>query len=144
MAVMRQKELLDMHPDEPDMKFDMFEKLKNKGYDKHAINFCRETTSAHEVVRFYNNRGVMDSKKGDPERALDGYKDALKFYPDHEENYRIHFNIALAIINKKEPGHRKMAIREVEKCLALNPEFEKGQKLLAKLKDVKSKQSKAS
>ena len=143
-SVDKMKEMLQLNPENPDMKFDMFEKLKKNGYDEHAISFCRETTSAFEVVRFYNNRGVMDAKKGNPSRALEGYKDALKYYPSNKENYRIHFNIALSIINEKKPGHRKHAIEELEKSLNFNPDFDKAKTLLAKLTEDKKHQKNAS
>ena len=40
------------------MKFSLFSKLSEMGYDDHTNQLCRDTASPIEVVRHYNNKGV--------------------------------------------------------------------------------------
>ena len=138
-SIEKMKGLMQENPEQPDMKFGMFDKLKEAGYSDHAIAFCKETTQANEVVRFYNNQGVMESKSGDYSKAIQKYADALQFYPKYKENYRILFNKALAEINAKEPGYIQRAIEAVEASLELSPDYEKAINLLEKLKNSKKK-----
>jgi Tfp pilus assembly protein PilF len=112
----------------------MFSKLMEKGFDTHAVSFCRETTKPIEVVRYYNNKGVVHSKSGEADKAITAYKQALMFFPDFKENYRIMFNLALATFNLKTPDARFDAQMHLEECLKLEPTFEKAQKALAQIK----------
>lgn len=132
-SVAKMRELVKLNPENPDMKFDMFSKLMEHGYDGHAVDFCRETTKPIEVVRHYNNKGVMHSKSGETDRAITAYQHALQFFPDFKENYRILFNLALAHNNKGTPEARAEAVEHLRRCLLLEPDFEKAQKALATL-----------
>ena len=99
-SVSKMKELIKLNPESPDLKFDMFSQLCDYGFDKQAIEFCRETTNPMEIVRHYNNHGVMLVKEGNLDKAIEEYKKALMFYPKYKENYRIYYNIGLAHIHK--------------------------------------------
>ena len=113
-AVSKMKDLCDENPEKPDMKFDMFNKLSEKGYEKHAIDYCQETTPVNDVIRYYNNKGVEDSKAQQYARALQKYNEALKFYPNHKQYYRIHWNIAIATINERHDGYIQAALKASE------------------------------
>lgn len=143
-AVGKMKELLDLNPENQDVKFDMFQKLHDAGYDEHAQKFCKETTKPQEVVRYYNNKGVELSRSGDINGAITQYKQAIQYFPDFKENYRIHYNIALALVKFKTKDAYLEAIEHLEKCLDLVPDFEKAHNTLETLNKVVKKNKAAS
>ncbi len=130
MSIKKMKDLVKLNPENPDLKFDMFAKLHEHGFDKEAQAFCKETTGPQEVVRHYNNKGVVLSKTGNVDAALIEYERALQYYPAYKENYRIYFNIALARLAQKTPEGLELAESALKKCLELNPGFEKAQKTM--------------
>ena len=129
-SVKRMKQLLTLNPEKTDLKFDMFSKLFEKGFESHAISFGKDTTHPSEIVRHYNNKGVLLSKEGDRSHAITEYQRALKFFPKFRENFRIHFNIALAYAQGKNQADYLEAEKYLLKCLELAPEFEKGRSTL--------------
>lgn len=129
-SIKKFKEILDLNPEKPDLKFEMFSKLYEAGYDEHAVTFGKETAKPMEIVRHYNNKGVMLSKDGFTDQALIDYHRALRFYPQFKENYRIHFNIALANIQARSIESYMEAERNLNRCLELSPEFEKAKNTL--------------
>lgn len=135
-SVDKMKGLLELNPENQDLKFDMFAQLQQHGFDEHAIAFCRSTTTPPEIVKHYNNKGVLKSKSGDADGALKEYLDALRFYPEFNQNSRVHFNAALAHVNSRKPGSVAKAIEQLELALKLEPGYDKAQQLLAKLKDL--------
>lgn len=137
-SIAKMKEIIKETPEDRDVKFGMFQKLVDSGYSKHAINFCQETTSATEVVKHYNNKGVMKSKTLEYDLAIKDYKEAIQFYPNHKETYRIYFNIALAYINNKKENYINDAEEAIKKSLKLKPEFEKAKNIYDKITKVKS------
>jgi tetratricopeptide (TPR) repeat protein len=124
------RQILALHPEKPEMKFDMFAKLFQGGFDDHAISFGKEVAKPMEIVRHYNNKGVMLSKDGKAGDALVDYGRALRFYPQFKENYRIYFNIALSHLQTKTRASYEEALKNLKKCLELSPEFEKAKKTL--------------
>lgn len=143
-AVMRMKELIELNPEQPEIKFDMFTNLFDNGYEDHAINFGKETTHPSEIVRHYNNKGVLLSKEGANEKAIQEYQRALKFFPKFRENFRIYFNIALAHAQEKNHSGFLEAEKYLTKCLEMAPEFEKGKTTLEAVEKTLSKIKKAS
>lgn len=132
-SIKKFKEILDLNPEKPDLKFEMFSKLYEFGYDDHAVSFGKETAKPMEIVRHYNNKGVMLSKDGNAEDALIDYQRALRFFPQFKENYRIHFNIALAKIQQRSLESYMEAEANLKKCLELSPDFEKAKNTLETL-----------
>ncbi len=128
LSVQRMKQLINFNPDNPDMKFDMFAKLQQYGYDDHAIALCKDTTTPIDVVRHYNNKGVALAKNNQVEDALLEYERALKYFPKYKENYRILYNIALAHVSYKTRPHFEIALDYVKRCLEMNPKFDKALK----------------
>ena len=61
-SIEKYKQLITHNPEEPDLKYDFFERLQNAGFEKEAQRFCAETTGAMELIRHFNNKGVMYSK----------------------------------------------------------------------------------
>lgn len=124
------KSLIYLNPENEELRFEFFKTLNAHGYQSHAISLCRDTTSYKEVVRYYNNKGVLYSKEGNPQKALEEYELALKFYPQFKDNYKIYFNIAIAEANKKTLDGLLRAEKALEQCLVLMPDFDKAKELL--------------
>lgn len=119
------KELVKLNPEQPDYKFDVFKKLYDAGFDEHAVSFGKEVAKPMEIVRHYNNKGVLLAKDGKQEEALTEYERALKFFPKFKENYRIYYNMALAHIARKTRPDYIKAEEYVKRTLELDPTFEK-------------------
>jgi tetratricopeptide (TPR) repeat protein len=129
-SVKKFKEVLDLNPENPEMKFEMFAKLYDHGYDDHAVSFGKQSAKPMEIVRHYNNKGVLLSKDGKGDQALIDYQRALKFFPKFKENFRIYFNIALAYTQLKTLAGFEEAHKHLKMCLELEPTFEKAQKAI--------------
>ncbi|MBC7532897.1 MAG: response regulator [Oligoflexus sp.] len=127
-SVEKMRQMMKFHPDRPDMKFELFGKLQEFGYDEHAIKLCKDTTSPIDVVRHYNNKGVALAKNNNVEGAIMEYERALTFFPKFKENYRILYNIAMAHLSYKNRSHYEIALDYVKRCLELNPKFDKALK----------------
>ena len=132
-SVKKMREMIDLSPDQPNLKFDMFSKLYDRGYDSHSIALGKDTTTPMEIVRFYNNKGVMLSKDNQGGEALQEYGRALKFYPQFKKNYLIYFNIALAHIHTKTAEGYQAALKNLKLCLQLEPDFDKAKHALEQL-----------
>ena len=94
------------------------------------MQFGKETAKPMEIVRHYNNKGVMLSKDGNVAQALIEYNRALRFYPQFKENFRIYYNVALAHLQIKTKEAYLEAQRQLKHCLELSPEFDKAKKTL--------------
>ena len=129
-AVKRLKELVELSPEDPELKFTLFGKLYDHGLDEHAIQFGKDAAEPSEIVRHYNNKGVLLAKEGSSELALRDYTRALMFFPKFRDNYRIHFNIALAHLHQKTELSCVEAMKHLKQCLELHPEFDKAKTLL--------------
>lgn len=130
-SVAKMKELIALTPESADAKLDCVRVLDDAGFVEHAVGLCRETTLPTEVIRYYNNRGVVHSKSSEHTAAVGEYTAALKFFPEFKENYRIYFNIAIAEANQKTPESLERAVAALKQCLKMSPDFEKGKQLLA-------------
>ncbi len=142
LSVKQMRELIRYHPDQPEVKFDMFARLQEFGFDDYAISLCKDTTDPLEVVRHYNNKGVALSKAGNIEGAIMEYERSLRFYPKFKENYRILYNIALAHLSYKTRSHYEIAQDYVVRCLELNDKFEKAIKTKAQIEEQLGKRRK--
>lgn len=143
-SVKRFKQVLALSPEQPDIKFNMFAQLFEKGFESHAVNFGKEAAQPSEIVRHYNNKGVLLSKDGSGDKALGEYHRALKFFPKFKDNFRIHFNIALAHIQSKNEAGYLEAEKHLKKCVELAPDFEKGKTTLEVVEKALAKIKKAS
>jgi tetratricopeptide (TPR) repeat protein len=139
-AVNAMKKIVKANPEDPEMKFGLFDKLIDKGYAEHAKKLCHDTTMPEEIVRYYNNKGVLLNKEGDNAAAINCYEQALIFFPSHKENHKIYFNLALAHLSKKEPSYLKNAYTALKKVVGLEPSFEKGKNLLQQVAAAMAKQ----
>lgn len=133
------KELVKLNPETPEYKFDVFKKLYDAGFDEHAVSFGKEVAQPMEIVRHYNNKGVLLAKDHKQDEALLEYERALKFFPKFKENYRIYYNMALAHVARKTKEDYLKAEVFVTKALELDPTFEKAKTTLATLKKALGK-----
>ncbi|MDD9950351.1 MAG: response regulator [Zetaproteobacteria bacterium] len=130
-SVDKMRDLLKLSPDQPELKYSMYERLAAAGFEQHARSFCKETSTPRELVKHYNNKGVVYSKQEEYVDAIDEYKKALKLIPKSKEIHLILFNMALAHLKLKNTAHTMEAMAHLKKCLEINPKFEKAQEKLA-------------
>ena len=130
------KQLIQLNPESPDYKFDVFKKLYDAGFDEQAVGFGKEIAKPMEIVRHYNNKGVLLAKDGKQSEALEEYARALKFFPKFKENYRIYYNMALAHVQRKTKEDYLKAEEFVKRALELDPTFEKAKVTLATLQKL--------
>jgi tetratricopeptide (TPR) repeat protein len=129
------KKLVDLNADEPDFKFQAFGKLCDAGYDQKAIEFGQGVAQPQEVVKHFNNKGVLLAKEGQHAEALISYERAVMIYPKFKENYRIFYNMALAHLSAKPSPRIAEAEKFLLKTLELDPGFEKAKVALAALRN---------
>lgn len=98
MTVDAYKEILGLTPENQDIKYDMIHTLKESGFADHARDFCNEVAEALEMIRFYNNKGVMLSKQNKVREAIVEYQKVVDFFPDFKDIYLIYFNLALSLV----------------------------------------------
>jgi tetratricopeptide (TPR) repeat protein len=134
-SVEKMGSLISLNPEKPDIKMEMIDKLCDHDYNDHAQSMCKDQVNPIDVVKYYNNKGVMLSKQGEAIRAVENYSRAIKFYPDFKENYRIHFNSAMALYNTKTTDSWRRALKELDRCLQLQPDFEKAIKLYSLIRE---------
>lgn len=130
-SVAKFKQVIDLDPSDPEKKYDFFEQLQNAGYESHAQELCSATTTPMELIRHYNNKGVMYSKSQEYINAIDEYKKAQKLIPGNKHLYRIIYNEALANINLKTPEALERAEALLNECLKLDRTFTKAAEKLA-------------
>lgn len=136
LAIKRQKEMMDINKDDPDMKFDMFKKLEEYGFGEHAVEFCREVSNPSEVLKYFNNKGVSFSKQGRHLEAIKEYERAISYFPASKKNYLIHYNIALALVKSKNKQNMKSALVSLERCLRIKDDFDKAFDLKDKINKI--------
>lgn len=124
-------DLIRLNPEQPDIKFDIYQDIMDAGFTQHAQDFCKQTSTPKELIRHFNNKGVMYSRQEEYNNAIDEYQKAARLIPGHKEIYRILYNMALAHINLKHPEHLKQAHLLLEQCLELKPDFEKAKEKMA-------------
>ena len=129
-AVGKMRSLITLKPEEPALKFDLFSQLYDHGFDEHAQSLCEETTQPLEIVRYYNNKGVMLSKYGESKSAIKEYEMALRYFPKFKDNYKIHFNLAIAYLASYSASKLLEARGQLESSLRLNPNLVKAVSLL--------------
>ena len=137
-AVLKQKELMALNPENPELKYSLFQHLEEAGFVDEAAAFCQETTGPMEVVKFFNNKGVVLVKSQEIKSAIIEYNRALTYQPNNKHNYLVHFNIALAYLRTKQSRFFAKAMHHLECCLSLKPDYEKGLALRQRLLAVKT------
>ncbi|MBF0440381.1 MAG: response regulator [Oligoflexales bacterium] len=136
-SIEKMKQIMKLTPENPDVKYGFYEKLMDAGFADYAQNFCRETSTSLDLIKYYNNRGVVFSKNADYKSAIEEYVKAEKLIPHSNQLYRVLFNRAIAHINLKTSHDLMSAKILLERCLSINPGFEKAKEKLDIIANVK-------
>lgn len=129
-SVNKMSQLIDLNPDSPDLKFQLFEQLVEAGYKDHARQLSKETSTPGELIKHYNNKGVLHSKQSQYQDALEEYYRAVEMLPNSSLLYRIQYNMAIAHINLKDQENLKAARKILQDILKVKPGFTKAQEKL--------------
>ena len=113
-SIAKMRDLIKMHFDVADLSFQMVDKLMDHGFHREATSFCQEIATSEEISRYYNNRGVQDSRSKKFSNAVLQFQRALTLGPDAKNLHKIHFNLALALLNQ---GGKTKALKKVESQL---------------------------
>ena len=119
------REIINLNPDDPDIKFEIYNRIYDAGFHEHAQNFCKQTSKVLDLIRHFNNLGVMHSKKSEYDLAIEEYEKARRLIPRSKELYRILYNMAIAHINLKSAEHIEIADDLLEQSIKQKPDFEK-------------------
>jgi len=138
-AYTKMMELIEVCPESEDMRFDLMAKLQDSDNLELARKLCKATTKPMDVIRYYNNLGVQCSKEGNHNEAIEAYRRALVFIPKFKENYRIHYNIALALTKSKNRSAYQEAVVSLSECLKLKPDFDKAKNTLESINKALNK-----
>lgn len=122
--------ILSLTPEQQDIKYDMYDEITKAGFLEHAQEFCKQTSTPKELVRFFNNKGVMHSKTSNYNEAIDEYQKATHLIPGSKELYRVLYNMALAHINLKTKPNLEKAHELLLESLKLQGNFEKAREKL--------------
>lgn len=133
-SVERFKTLVNLTPHAPDLKFDAVRTIAEAGYEDQALKFCQENAQPAEVLRYYNNRGVLLAKVGKVDEALAEYERAIKIFPDYQRNYLIFFNMALAHLKRRSGDDVEKAKEYLRDAIKIEPTFDKAKTLLDSLR----------
>lgn len=135
-SIEKMQQMIDLNPDKPDMKFGFYQLLDEAGFADLARDFCAQTSTPLELIKYFNNKGVIFSKQNEFEKAISEYQRAVRLIPNSKELYRILYNIAIAHINLKKPENLKEAQAILKKCLEIKPDYDKAKEKLDMLKAV--------
>jgi tetratricopeptide (TPR) repeat protein len=130
LGVEKFQEIMQLAVDQPEAKYEMYDQLVAHGFTKHAQEFCRDTSTPQELVRHYNNRGVVFARSGEFDQAIEEYAKAVRLIPGHKDLYKIYYNLALAHLSKKSRGDIQIAREHLRKSLELNKKYDKAQEKL--------------
>lgn len=125
------KELITLTPERPETKFEAYNAVFEAGFAKHAREFCDQTSTPQELVRHFNNKGVMLAKEGKFEEAVKEYQHAANLIPGNKELYRILYNMAISYINTKSRPNIEKAHALLIESLKLQPDYDKAKEKLA-------------
>jgi len=124
-SVEKYSELIAFSPENKELKFDVYQKLFDGGFEEHARDFSKQTSTPAELIRHFNNKGVMFSKSLDFDSAISEYSRARALIPGNKELYRILYNMAIAHINTKTRADIEIAHNLLLQVKKMKPSFEK-------------------
>lgn len=129
-SVEKYSKILSLNPDQPELKFKVYQELFEGGFESHAQELCKQTSTPLELIRHFNNKGVMLSKEKEFEQAIAEYQKARNLIPQSKELYRILYNMAIAHINLKTKENITSAHDLLNEVLTLNPTYDKAKEKL--------------
>lgn len=129
-SIEKYSELIAFSPENKDLKFDVYKKLFDGGFEEHARDFSNQTSTPSELIKHFNNKGVMLSKTLDFDSAISEYSRARGLIPGDKDLYRILYNMAIAHINKKTRNDILKAHELLLEVKKMKPSFEKANEKL--------------
>jgi len=130
-AIQIYHEAINLAPSIPDAYYELGMLHHGRGETSEAIRLLNETVERNAEDAFvFNNLGVLYYHAGLTEKALLNFQRAIEIDPAHVEAL---FNWASA--NSKQKNYQA-ALSALTKCLELDPDFEKGRRLLNELGSV--------
>lgn len=130
-GVEKYTKLLSLNPEKPEMKFEVYQELFDGGFEDHARDLVKQTSTPLELIRHYNNKGVLLSKGAEFQNAINEYNKARQLIPESKQLYRILYNMAIAHINLKSKDDVIKAHKLLTEVLELNPKYDKAREKLA-------------
>lgn len=128
------RELVDLSPEQPELKYSAMKYILDAGFQKTASDFGEQCDPPADVMKHYNNKGVTLSKEGKYEEALLEYENAIRLLPESKKNSMIYYNMALAYLKTTRSGKLDVAVSCLNKSLQIDPNFEKAKIKLVELK----------
>ena len=129
-SIEKYSELMAFSPENKELKFDVYQKLFDGGFEEHARDFSKQTSTPAELIKHFNNKGVMLSKTLDFDSAISEYSRARGLIPGDKDLYRILYNMAIAHINKKTRNDILKAHELLLEVKKMKPTFEKASEKL--------------
>jgi tetratricopeptide (TPR) repeat protein len=130
-TVEKYSRILELTPEQGDLKFDLYQKLFDGGFEQHARDLCKATSTPTELIRHFNNKGVLLSKEQNFSDAISEYQKAKNLIPQSKDLYRILYNMAIAHINLKTKDDITAAHNLLKEVLLLKPDYSKAKDKLA-------------
>lgn len=128
-ALETMEKLMTLDPEKTNQALEFYSQLEGAGYSQQAQELVKAHSSPAQVVRFFNNKGVLLSKSGDKKGAVEKYFLALKAFPGFFENYKIFYNCALALCQLGGNKELQQAKSHLSDSLKLRSDFEKSRRL---------------
>jgi len=119
----------------PDIKYTYFSRALDAGIDDSFLVEALIENSPCEVVRYFNNRGVTESKAKRYAESRQCYTMALEFYPKYRDRHKIYYNLAMLSLKQSDFSESGEASSFLEKSLNASPGYKKASRLLERLKD---------
>jgi CheY-like chemotaxis protein len=93
-----------------------------------ATQLIAETESGDELARVFNNLGISQVNKGEFNKGIETYKNAMKLLADKAKVHLLHYNLALA---HKKKGDLMSCFQHLCESYIHEPSFEKAYASLA-------------
>jgi tetratricopeptide (TPR) repeat protein len=129
-SVAKFQELVKLNPESKDVAIEASQALFDAGFQKHARDFCAKNTGPKELVRYFNNRGVLLAKENQFPAAITEYQKAIDLIPGHKELHRVYYNMGISSINLKTQEHLEKAQFYLKESLRLSPDYDKAKEKL--------------
>lgn len=143
-SVEKYSRILELSPEKEDLKFEVYQKLFDGGFEQHARDLCKATSTPTELIRHFNNKGVLESKEKNFGAAINEYQKAKNLIPTSKDLYRILYNMAIAHINLKTKEDVTTAHSLLQEVLRLKPDYTKAKEkitLTEKFLKIKPKET---
>lgn len=131
------KDIMDEDPDNQDCKDQMATLAFKEGQFTLAEQLIAETENGNELARAFNNLAISQVAKGDFDRGVATYANAMKMLADKARLYLLQYNLGLAYRKK---GALEKSLTELARSYTSEPSFEKAYVAIARVvQELKAK-----